>query len=72
MGDVEPFYCETVDYVRHLREAGVEAAVDVYPNWFHAYDLFFPAKKTVREAAARFEERFAYAMEHYFAPQDGD
>ena len=72
VGDVEPFYCETVDYVRHLREAGVEAAVDVYPNWFHAYDLFFPAKKTVREAAARFEERFAYAMEHYFAPQDGD
>ena len=69
VGDIEPFYCETVDYVRHLQEAGVRAAVDVYPNWFHAYDLFFPAKKIVREAIARFEEQVAYAFEHDFAPQ---
>ena len=69
VGDIEPFYCETVDYVRHLQEAGVRAAVDVYPNWFHAYDLFFPAKKIVREAIARFEEHVAYAFEHDFAPQ---
>ncbi len=70
VGDVEPFYCETLDYVRRLREAGVEAACDVYPNWFHAYDLFFPAKKVVREAVARFEEQYQYAAAHYFAPQD--
>ena len=70
VGDIEPFYCETADYVRRLREAGVEAELDVYPGWFHAYDLFFPAKKIVREAIARFEERFAYAQGHYFAPQD--
>jgi acetyl esterase/lipase len=69
VGDIEPFYCETVDYVRRLREAGVEAEVDVYKDWFHAYDLFFPAKKTVKDAVARFEERFSYAAEHYFAPQ---
>ena len=69
VGDIEPFYCETVDYVRHLQEAGVEAAVDVYPDWFHAYDLFFPARKMVREAISRFEEHYQYAAEHYFAPQ---
>ncbi len=69
VGDAEPFLCETVDYVRRLREAGVEAECDVYPNWFHAYDLFFPTKKVVREAVARFEERFQYAAAHYFAPQ---
>ena len=55
--------------MRHLQEAGVRAAVDVYPNWFHAYDLFFPAKKIVREAIARFEDQVAYAFEHDFAPQ---
>ena len=71
VGDIEPFYCETVDYVRHLQEAGIEAAVDVYPDWFHAYDLFFPAKKLVREAISRFEEHYQYAAAHYFAPQDG-
>ncbi len=69
VGDIEPFYCETVDYVRHLQEAGIRAEVDVYPDWFHAYDLFFPTKKIVREAIARFEEQVQYAIEHDFAPQ---
>jgi acetyl esterase/lipase len=70
VGDIEPFYYETVEYVRRLREAGVEASCDVYPDWFHAYDLFFPAKKVVREAVSRFETHYRYAAEHYFAPQD--
>ena len=69
VGDIEPFYCETVDYVHHLQEAGIKATVDVYPDWFHAYDLFFPTRKVVREAIARFEEQYRYASEHYFAPQ---
>ncbi len=69
VGDIEPFYYETLEYVRRLQEAGVEAACDVYPNWFHAYDLFFPAKKIVRDAVSAFEEHFRYAAEHYFAPQ---
>lgn len=70
VGDIEPFYQETVDYVRRLKEAGVEASLDVYPNWFHAYDLFFPTKKVVREAIERFESHYRYAAAHYFAPQD--
>lgn len=69
VGDIEPFYCETVDYVRRLQEAGVRAEVDVYPGWFHAYDLFFPARKIVREAVARFEAQVQYAIEHDFSPQ---
>ena len=69
VGDIEPFYCETVDYVRHLQEAGIRAEVDVYPDWFHAYDLFFPTKKSVREAIARFESQVQYAIEHDFSPQ---
>lgn len=69
VGDIEPFYCETLDYVDRLKAAGVEAEVDVYPGWFHAYDVFFPAKKVVREAIERFENHYQYAAEHYFAPQ---
>ena len=72
VGDIEPFYWETLDYVRHLQEAGIDAAADVYPGWFHAYDLFFPAKKAVREAVARFEAHYAFAAAHYFAPQKED
>ena len=70
VGDIEPFYYETVEYVRRLKEAGVEASCDVYPNWFHAYDLIFPGKKIVREAIDRFEAHYQYAAAHYFAPQD--
>ena len=70
VGDIEAFYCETLEYIRRLREAGVEASCDVYPNWFHAYDLLFPGKKVVREAIDRFEAHYQFAAAHYFAPQN--
>lgn len=69
VGDAEPFYCETLTYIENLKAAGVEADVDVYPDWFHAYDMFFPFKAKAKSAIARFEERFCYAAEHYSAPQ---
>ena len=70
VGDIEPFYWETLEYVRQLKEAGIEADCDVYQGWFHAYDVFFPAKKEVRECIKRFENHFRYALEHYFAEQE--
>ena len=70
VGDIEPFRDETLEYIRKLREAGIEAEADVYPDWFHAYDILVPGAKESREAIARFEEKVSYAIEHYFAPQD--
>ena len=70
VGDIEPFYAETLEYVKHLKEAGVPAEADVYPDWFHAYDIVFPARKISRQAIKVFEEHFQYACDHYFAPQD--
>jgi len=70
VGDIEPFYCEMLTYIENLKAAGVEASVDVYPNWFHAYDMFFPFKTMAKQAIAKFEEQFCYAAEHYFAPQN--
>ncbi len=69
VGDIEPFKDETLQYINNLREAGVRAEVDVYPNWFHAYDILMPAAKESRQAIARFEEKVAYALTHDFAPQ---
>ena len=71
VGDIEPFYCETLVYIDNLRAAGVEARVDVYPGWFHAYDMFFPFRAAAQRAIKRFEEEYLYAAEHYFAPQRG-
>lgn len=69
VGDIEPFYCETLTYIENLKIAGVEAKADVYPNWFHAYDMFFPFKKVSRQAIEEFERQYLYAAEHYVAEQ---
>ena len=69
VGDIEPFRDETVNYVKNLQDAGIRAEVDIYPNWFHAYDILVPAAKESREAIARFEEKVAYAVSNDFAPQ---
>ena len=69
VGDAEPFLDETLTYVRHLREAGIRAEVDVWPGWFHAYDIIFPKKKESQAAIGRFEEQVAFAITHDFAPQ---
>ena len=52
-----------------LKRAGVEAAVDVYPGLFHAFDMLLPFLKVSKKAAAAFEKRFEYAVRHYFAGQ---
>ena len=70
VGDIEPFYCETLTHMDNLKKAGIEAKVDVYPNWFHAYDLYFPHKKIVKEAIKKFEQEYLYATENYFKKQN--
>lgn len=48
--DGEPFYEETLTYVRNLQEAGVEASVDVYHGDVHAFDMFSPKKGLGKQA----------------------
>lgn len=67
VGDIEPFYDETLTYIDNLKKAGVEANVDVYKNWFHAYDLYFPFTKKGKNAIQKFENKFVYAMNNYSA-----
>jgi len=69
VGDKEPFYCETLDYVASLKKAGVSADVDVYPTGMHAFDMLTPFRKISKKAAAEFERQYLYAQENYFAPQ---
>ena len=69
VGDIEPFYWETLTYIENLKKAGVEAKADVYPNCFHAFDMLLPTKKISRKAIAEFEKNYLYAAKHYFAEQ---
>lgn len=69
VGDGEPFYAETVQYIENLKAYGISASVDVYHSDMHAFDMMQPDTPLSREAARRFNEQFAYAQTHYFAPQ---
>ena len=66
IGDIEPFYDETVIYVENLKKAGVEVMFQVFPGCFHGFDLLLytsPAK----EARQFLHDGFMYAVENYFA-----
>lgn len=69
VGDGEPFYAETVRYFERLRSAGIPAELDVYHTDMHAFDMMRPDSALGAEAAEAFERHFAYAKEHFFAPQ---
>lgn len=69
VGDGEPFYAETVQYVENLKKSGIPASVDVYHSDMHAFDMMQPDTPLSQEAARRFNEQFAYAQAHYFAAQ---
>lgn len=69
VGDGEPFYAETMEYIRHLKEEDIPAKVDVYHTNIHAFDMMNPELEISAIAAERFNRQFAYAKEHFFAPQ---
>ena len=56
--DGEPFYQETLDYVKRLQDAGVEASCDVYSGDVHAFDLLRPWRKESREAKEKLCEAY--------------
>lgn len=67
VGDGEPFYAETLQYIENLKRAGISADVDVYHTDIHAFDMMRPELEISRVAAEKFNQAFAYAKEHYFA-----
>ncbi len=62
VGEGEPFYRETLDYVSALRAAGVDAEADVYPSNVHAFDMLRPNDGTSKEAIRRFNDHFEKAL----------
>lgn len=70
VGNGEPFYSETCTYIKNLRKAGIEAELDVYPSDMYAFDMMAPDEPLSKQAAERFNQQFAYAMEHYFVSNE--
>lgn len=64
VADGEPFYEETLTYVRNLQAAGVEASVDVYHGNVHAFDMLQPGKEESKAARQRLCEEFERHIMH--------
>lgn len=57
--DGEPFYDETLTYIRKLNEAGIPARADVYHGSTHAFDILFPWTGNARMAKKRLLNAYA-------------
>lgn len=66
IGDIEPFYDETVIYVENLRNAGVKVDFKVFEGCFHGFDLLSFTTPS-KQARAFLREGFIYAAQNYFA-----
>ncbi|MGL5540612.1 MAG: alpha/beta hydrolase [Erysipelotrichaceae bacterium] len=69
VGDIEPFYDETVQYVEQLKKARVPVRMDVYEKCYHAFDSHAPKTKISKKAIEKLLEEFRYAAKHYVAQQ---
>ena len=71
VGTGEPFYCETLAYIQNLKDAGIEASVDVYPISLHGFDISWPFSRMSisKKAIAAFEKQYLHAAENYSAAQ---
>ena len=64
-GTIEPFYDETKEYVRKLREAGVPAAFREFEGCYHAFEMMVPHSKEAKAAVKFFMREFEYAAQHF-------
>ena len=69
VGELDPFRDETIAYVNHLNAAGVPTIFKRFNGCFHAFEEV-AKNATVSKAATTFLlESFAFAVDHYVAPQ---
>lgn len=66
VGNIEPFYDETVIYVDNLRKAGVNVQFKVFDGCYHGFDLLFYTN-VAKQAREFLLDGFMYAVENYFA-----
>lgn len=70
IGTVEPFYDETVSYIKALQEAGIEAEIDIYEGCFHGFDIVGRKKPVSQTALDKLLAAFKRATGRYYAKQD--
>lgn len=71
VGTLEPFYDETLAYVKNLKEAGCAVSCAVYDGCYHGFDIVCPKSVCAKKARKELARQFAYAAKHYTAVDPG-
>lgn len=70
VGDIEPFYDEVFRYIEELKNAGVNAQLDIYKGAFHFFDRLVPKSKLARQAVSNLMENYKNATNELYAEQE--
>ena len=65
VGEYEPFYWETVEYIRRLKAAGVDVAFKTYEKCTHGPDMMVPHSALGRDAIAFSLDSYADFYDRY-------
>jgi len=70
VGEAEPFYDETAQYIENLKKAGVKTHFYIHKGCYHSFDKVCSHSHQGRAAIKEMLETFKYATDNYFASQD--
>jgi len=70
IGGVDAFRDETVEYVNHLKQAGVPVDFRLFKGSFHSSEALAPWAKSSKEAVEFFLNSYDHACKHYFRSQN--
>ncbi len=65
VGTMEPFYWETVAYVKALREVGIDVAFEEYDGCYHAFEMMIPEADISQAAQTFLFESYASFYDKY-------
>lgn len=65
VGDLEPFRDETIQYVEHLKKAGIPVTFKLYKGCFHAFDVVFPKLDISKDAWSYLLTSYSNYIEKY-------
>ncbi|MBO4393870.1 MAG: alpha/beta hydrolase fold domain-containing protein, partial [Spirochaetales bacterium] len=69
VGDIEPFYDETVSFMEKMKSAGIPAEYKVYHGAYHGFDVLCWFSKPSRDAHSIMLENYKWASENLFKAQ---
>jgi acetyl esterase/lipase len=69
VGREDPFYEETIAFVKKLKEAGIRVAFHIFPGRFRVFDWLVPANHALKQARAFLKGQFKTAQKSCYQSQ---